>query len=135
MRLRLCPRGQEVPGPGDQLVHQTQLLGPPGGEARAGQRDVLQRRGDAEHAHGADDAASAGQQAERDLGQPELDRGVVDVQPWAGGRFESTLVSEADGAESRERGFFLQTVEPERFTYLDVATAIVSTGHPHRSRQ
>ena len=50
----------------------------------------------------------------------------VTIEPWLGGRFENTMVDE-DGAEYRMSCTFLDAVEPERFTFCEPASGIVST--------
>ncbi len=50
----------------------------------------------------------------------------VTIEPWLGGRFENTMVDE-DGAKYRMSCTFLDAVEPERFTFCEPASGIVST--------
>jgi hypothetical protein len=50
--------------------------------ALALQQHVQQRRDDAEHPHGAHDAAGAGQQPEGDLGQPKTALGSSIAMRW-----------------------------------------------------
>ena len=50
----------------------------------------------------------------------------VTIEPWLGGRFENTMVDE-DGAEYRMSCTFLDAVAPERFTFCEPASGIVST--------
>ena len=50
----------------------------------------------------------------------------VTIEPWLGGRFENTMVDE-DGTEYRMSCTFLDAVEPERFTFCEPASGIVST--------
>ena len=96
---RLRGRDQLLAGR-DQLVDQALLLGRRRLEAGALEQDVHQRRLDAEHPHDAGDAAAAGQQAERRLGQADLDLGVVDDHAVVAG--EGDLVAAAErGAVDR----------------------------------
>lgn len=50
----------------------------------------------------------------------------VTIEPWAGGRFESTIVVDDDGAEYPMSFTFVEVVEPERFTFTS-DSGIVST--------
>ena len=58
------------------------------------QQDVHQRGLDAEHPDDAGDAAAAGQQAERRLGQAELDLAVVDDDPVVAGQRDLEAAAE-----------------------------------------
>jgi uncharacterized protein YndB with AHSA1/START domain len=62
----------------------------------------------------------------------------VTIEPWLGGRFENTMVDE-DGAQYRMSCTFLDAVAPERFSFCEPASGIVSTTFlaelgPHRTR-
>ena len=52
----------------------------------------------------------------------------ITIEPWLGGRFQNTMVDEA-GVEYRMACTFLDAVEPERFTFCEPDTGIVTTTH------
>jgi uncharacterized protein YndB with AHSA1/START domain len=41
----------------------------------------------------------------------------VKAEPWAGGRFESVMASDADGTRYASRGVFHEVIEPERLVF------------------
>ncbi|CAL9623640.1 hypothetical protein SUDANB58_05893 (plasmid) [Streptomyces sp. enrichment culture] len=51
----------------------------------------------------------------------------VTIEPWAGGRFESTAVADADATEYPMKCTFLAVVEPELLSYTDAASGISSS--------
>ncbi|MFH8385279.1 SRPBCC domain-containing protein [Kitasatospora sp. NPDC018058] len=51
----------------------------------------------------------------------------VTIEPWAGGRFESTTVADADATEYPMKYVFLAVVEPELLSYTDSVSGIDSS--------
>ncbi|MCZ0983657.1 SRPBCC domain-containing protein [Streptomyces diastatochromogenes] len=51
----------------------------------------------------------------------------VTIEPWAGGRFESTLVTDADAVEYPMKCTFIAVVEPELLSYADSASGAASS--------
>lgn len=51
----------------------------------------------------------------------------VTIEPWAGGRFESTVVLDEDSTEHPMKCVFLAVVEPELLSYKDSVSGIDSS--------
>ncbi|MFD9416824.1 SRPBCC domain-containing protein [Streptomyces goshikiensis] len=51
----------------------------------------------------------------------------VMIEPWAGGRYESTAVADADATEYSMKCTFLTVAEPELLSYTDRASGIDSS--------
>jgi uncharacterized protein YndB with AHSA1/START domain len=50
----------------------------------------------------------------------------VVIEPWAGGRFESTMVADDGSGEFPLKGVFVEVVEPERLTFREPQSGVVS---------
>jgi uncharacterized protein YndB with AHSA1/START domain len=50
----------------------------------------------------------------------------VIIEPWVGGRFENVIVSDDSGDAYPFRSVFLEIVEPERFTFREVESGLIS---------
>jgi uncharacterized protein YndB with AHSA1/START domain len=51
----------------------------------------------------------------------------VVIEPWAGGRFENTIVADDATSEFPFRAVFIEVVEPERLAFREVESGLVST--------
>ena len=50
----------------------------------------------------------------------------VVIEPWAGGRFENVMVSDADGSSYAFHATFLEVVEPLRFSWKEHHSGLTS---------
>ena len=98
-RLR---RRHEVVEAADELVDETLLLGLRGLEAGALEQHLHQAVLQAEHPDHAGDATAAGQQAQGRLGQPELDRRMVDGDAVVGGQGDLEATAERGAVDRRD---------------------------------
>ncbi|MFB7662831.1 SRPBCC domain-containing protein [Kitasatospora sp. NPDC056138] len=51
----------------------------------------------------------------------------VTIEPWAGGRFDSTMVVDATGDRYPLKGVFREVQEPELFSFAEEGTSIVGS--------
>ena len=51
----------------------------------------------------------------------------ITIEPWAGGRFETIMVTDETGEEYPSRGVFVEVVEPERLVWTEPGFGITST--------
>jgi uncharacterized protein YndB with AHSA1/START domain len=52
----------------------------------------------------------------------------VIIEPWAGGRFENTMVADDGSGEFPMRAIFVEVVEPERLVFTELDSGLTSTG-------
>jgi uncharacterized protein YndB with AHSA1/START domain len=50
----------------------------------------------------------------------------VVIEPWPGGRFENVIVADDGSSRYPFRAIFVEVVEPERFTFREVESGLVS---------
>jgi uncharacterized protein YndB with AHSA1/START domain len=53
---------------------------------------------------------------------------TVVIEPWAGGRFESTMVMDDGSGEFPMKAVFVEVTEPEVFAFREPDSGLVSTG-------
>lgn len=95
--------GDELIDAADQLVDQTDLPGL-GGEAGALAQHGHERVLNTEHAHSAGDAATAGQQAQRNLGQAKDTALDVSRDPVVGGQRDLQAATEGGAVDGGDDG-------------------------------
>ncbi len=96
--------GDEVVARRHDLVDQAEFLGLRGAQLLALHEQAHQRVDDAEHAHGAGHAAAARQQAELDLGEAELELGIVDRDAMVAGQRDLEAAAQRGAVERRDDG-------------------------------